>query len=343
MATARKAFDMLSFQLTLKTENKQPPLDLNEPASLYSTLASQPPSPSDASPRYRPAATTSHIMKYLAVLAAVAITTNAVALPEAEAEAGAGVRTGRWNTRWCRTVGQPCWKVKRAADAFSAAITAADIVVDKRSPEALASHSEGGEAYMAKRYLSDLAGAVASSQPDPLSYYGGLGLGQRFADDTAEGVEKREAEAEAGVRTGRWNTRWCRTVGQPCWKAKKRSADEDEQVTEADSMADDRRWCSQPGAPCSVAKRAAEALLEAVEGPVDGLVAKREAEAAPWNTRWCRTVGQPCWKEKTKREAFCTNPDEPCWEQETDPEAWKAQRDLDAMVVAARAVIENVA
>ncbi|OBR04629.1 Clock-controlled pheromone ccg-4 [Colletotrichum higginsianum IMI 349063] len=264
-------------------------------------------------------------MKYLAVLATVVITTNAVALPEAEAQ--------RWVFRWCRSVGQPCWKVKRAADAFTAAITAADVVVDKRSPEALVSHSEGGEAYMAKRYLNDLAGAVASSQPDPLRYYDGLGLGLRFADDAAEGLGKREAEEEAQ----RWDTHWCRTVGQPCWKAKNRSADGGEQVTEADLRAEDKRWCSQPGAPCSVAKRAAEALIEAVESPVDGLVVVKpeaEAEAQRWDTRW---------KEKTKREALCTKPDEPCWKQETNPEAWKAQRHLDAMVVAARAVIENVA
>ncbi|KAK1623643.1 hypothetical protein BDP81DRAFT_454429 [Colletotrichum phormii] len=211
---------------------------------------------------------------------------------------------------WCQAVGQGCWKVKRAAETFAVALAKDDLVVDRDSPQALASHARGGAAYTAKRALNELADIVAASQDDPFYYYGGLDIGNHFAADTPEAeavVARRDVEAEGG---------WCNSklIGQPCWKR-------DVETSGDDVHSGERHWCNRPGAPCAIARRAAEALLD---GVVDGEEEGNEAQAA-------------------KTEAFCTSHDQDCWTRSADPAAWKASRDLKAMKAAARDLLEAVA
>ncbi|OHF03557.1 clock-controlled pheromone ccg-4 [Colletotrichum orchidophilum] len=229
-----------------------------------------------------------------------------------EAEADPYDWPGR-GTGWCQNVGEPCWRVKRAADTFAVALAKDDLVIERDSAEALVSHAQGGAAFMAKRALNELADVVAASQDDPFFYYGGLDLRNHFADDTSE-LARREAEAKEG---------WVENVGHP----------------------DEKRWCSLPGAPCAIARRAAEALVDAIEGV--GEVANRGNETAqagvPPDGGRCQSIGQPCWKARVKREPFCTSYDQGCWTRSADSAAWKASRDLKAMKSAARDLLEAVA
>ncbi|KAK1689501.1 hypothetical protein BDP55DRAFT_725660 [Colletotrichum godetiae] len=214
---------------------------------------------------------------------------------------------------WCQSVGQSCWKVKRAADTFAVALAKDDLVVDRESPQALASHARGGAAYTAKRALNELADIVAASQDDPFYYYGGLDIGNHFAADTPEAeavVARRDVEAEGG---------WCdrKLIGQPCWKR-------DVETSGDDVCSGERRWCNRPGAPCAIARRAAEALLDAIDGVVDSEEEGNEAQDA-------------------ETEAFCTGRDQDCWTRSADPAVWKASCDLKAMKAAARDLLEAVA
>ncbi|KPM43150.1 hypothetical protein AK830_g3429 [Neonectria ditissima] len=217
---------------------------------------------------------------------------------------------------WCMHRGQPCWKAKRAAEAFRDAITGSGGLA-ARDADAERSNFPGGAAYQAKRDVSELAGFVAGSYWNPAQYYSDLGLDEQFHpdsdDDTtaaaADGKEKREASP------------WCKYPGQPCWK--KRDA-----AAEAEAVAADKRWCIHPGQPCWKAKRSAEAVLEAIG---DDDVAKREAQP------WCIHPGQPCWKKRDAEadadKRWCMHPGQPCW---------KAKRDVYAMRAAARAIIDSL-
>ncbi|WYZ42558.1 hypothetical protein EsH8_VI_000257 [Colletotrichum jinshuiense] len=258
-------------------------------------------------------------MRLIASLAVLAVAVNGMAIPEAEpgcdhpdqpcweevkreALPAPEPEAAPEANSWCIHPGQPCWKVKRAAEAFSTALSNVDGLLE-RSPEARLSHSEGGAAFLAKRHLDELAGVVASTQPDPFFWYSSLGLEQHFANDTTA-LDRREALPNAETDP------WCIRPGQPCWKR------DVETLEEIDIHAEDRRWCGRPGKPCWYTKRAAEALIETIN---EDVVKKREAE--PW----------------------CIHPGQPCWKRDASPESWRATRDLDAMTSAARVVIESVA
>ncbi|KAM0258609.1 hypothetical protein ACHAQJ_003780 [Trichoderma viride] len=162
---------------------------------------------------------------------------------------------------WCYRIGEPCWKVKRATEAFVGAI---------RSTGGLATRSEppagipNDIAFKAIQGLEDLAGLVAYSSQDPKAFFG-----------NGTEPEKREVQEDK---------RWCYRIGEPCWKAKR-----------SDEIQEDKRWCYRIGEPCWKAKRVAEAVLDAsVEGDE-----KRSVEGEiPAEKRWCYRIGEPCWKAK---------------------------------------------
>ncbi|KAF6830817.1 clock-controlled pheromone ccg-4 [Colletotrichum plurivorum] len=245
-------------------------------------------------------------MQFLATILIAAVTVHGVAVPDASPEP------------WCRQIGQPCWKVKRAAAAFAASIGEFEGLVD-RSPEALRSHSEGGAAFMAKRGVDEIANVVAASQDDPADYYGKLAMERRFAEDTTD-VVRREEEANP-----------CRP-GQACWKSEYPfEDDEDDEAEKRDVHGEDKRWCRQIGQPCWRVKRAAEALVEAIGEDED--LSKREFNPVSKREPWCRQPGQPCWKRDADPEPWCRQIGQPCW---------KAARDLHAMKNVARSVIESL-
>ena len=299
-------------------------------------------------------------MKFTTAAAVAAFAAGAVAAPNPVPEADANP--------WCNLPGQPCWKVKRVAEAFAEAIQSSGGVA-KRTPESEAGNLPGGAGYASKRAVNELAHLIALTRDAPNDYYKGLGLGDQFAAD--EGNQKREAAPEP----------WCWAPGEPCWKAKREAAPEPwcsipgEPCWKEKREAAPEPWCWAPGEPCWKSKRAADEVIEAIgteeENPASHLPFhpshvpssphgfaghgpawwKREAAPEPW----CSIPGEPCWKEKREALAeaeanpWCSIPGEPCWKdkREATPEpwcwapgepCWKAKRDLHAI----RAVAEGI-
>ncbi|KAI6331367.1 hypothetical protein MCOR30_004866 [Pyricularia oryzae] len=266
--------------------------------------------------------------------------------------------------QWCPRRGQPCWKVKRAVDAFASAMhsnEARDVATttspsDGHLTARDLSHLPGGAAYNAKRSVNALAALLASTQYDPEAFYNDLYLDRYFDPDTSVDTkavdEKPDAEAKTEKRDeegGHLEARqWCPRRGQPCWKR---------------DVEHDKRHCNSAGEACDVAKRAVGALLSAVEGSGADL-AKRQ---------WCPRRGQPCWKRDnvfepvalgrrdvsdaeadvlTKRQ-WCPRRGQPCWKRSEISglearcygpagECTKAQRDLNAIHLAARDVLASL-
>lgn len=212
---------------------------------------------------------------------------------------------------WCWRPGQPCWKVKRATDAFSVAIRSSG-GLQERTPEADYSNAPGGAAYMTKRSVNELANVVALATREPEAYYKGLGLNKEFFVDDGK-IDKREASPDP----------WCWRPGQPCWK--RDSTDDDVSVK-------DKRWCVRPGEPCWKTKRAADSVLEAIDK--DEAANKDASDAAPFHfPESCDGPRVLCWKKREANpEPWCWRPGEPCW---------KAKRDLQAIQAVARSISES--
>ncbi|TLS30223.1 hypothetical protein PpBr36_03753 [Pyricularia pennisetigena] len=274
--------------------------------------------------------------------------------------------------QWCPRRGQPCWKVKRAVEAFVSAIhsnEARDVATttspsDGHLTARDLSHLPGGAAYNAKRSVNALAALLASTQDDPEAFYNDLYLDRYFDPDTsvqAKAVDEKpaaDADADApktekpdeGAAPLLEARQWCPRRGQPCWKR---------------DVEHDKRHCDGAGEACDVAKRAVGALLAAVEGSSGGAdLAKRQ---------WCPRRGQPCWKRDnvfepvalgrrdvsdaeadllTKRQ-WCPRRGQPCWKRSEISglearcygpagDCTKAQRDLNAIHLAARDVLASL-
>ncbi|KAG5976501.1 hypothetical protein E4U55_007296 [Claviceps digitariae] len=216
---------------------------------------------------------------------------------------------------WCYRPGQPCWKVKRVAEAFSEAITSSG-GLKERAPEAEYSNAPGGAAYKARRSVTELAHLAALTARNPDEYFRSLGLDEQFEAE-ARGIEKREPDP------------WCYRPGEPCWK---RDASADDIPTK------DKRWCYRPGEPCWKSKRAADAVLNAIRSDDGKDEAAPKDAAPPTGTHFPPECNGPrilCWKKREaapEPEPWCYRPGEPCW---------KAKRDLNALELAARNIIEE--
>ncbi|KFA76124.1 hypothetical protein S40288_00271 [Stachybotrys chartarum IBT 40288] len=248
-------------------------------------------------------------MKFLLVALAGLMTAAAVPAP-----APPDIRSA-----WCVRPGQPCWKVKRAAEAFAEAISDAG-PLEARAPEADVGIMAGRAAFAAKRSLTDLSNLLARST-DNL----GLAKDKRAPQNpwcTRPGQPCwfTEGEDEPATEKRSPQNPWCTRPGQPCWFT--------DGETNPESTEADKRWCTRPGQPCWKAKRAAEAVLAA-----NADMEKREAEAdADADAEaWCTRPGQPCWKKRQAR--WCTRPGQPCW---------KAKRDLEAVHAIARDLIADL-
>jgi hypothetical protein len=229
--------------------------------------------------------------------------------------------------RYCHAEGQACDTVKRAADAFSDAISQNTNLVTR-------DETNGETSLIAARQLHELALAIAASHSDPAAFYAALGAhgGSPTTGDTP--TEKRDAEpgwctqflgqpcwkrdttpatpvkreAEAGAEPDRFCTRF---MGSSCWKRDGNAA-----------AADEVKRCTSEGQACWKAKRAAAAVINAID---QGNSMKMSRDA---DKRWCtQFLGMPCWK----RAATCNGPAGVCT---------KATRDLHAMYNAARTIIE---
>ncbi|KAK7447174.1 clock-controlled pheromone ccg-4 [Colletotrichum acutatum] len=176
-----------------------------------------------------------------------------------------------------------------------------DFVVDCDSPQSSA--------------LNELAIVVASSQDNQFFYYGGLDLGSHFADDTPE-TETETGSHRAVEVKGVCRDRKIHLIAG--WMR-------DVETGGGDGVhPGERRWCKRPGASCAIARRAAEALLDVIEGDV---VDREEREGDD---------------QTVEAVTFCTGNDQDCWTRSADP-ARKAFRDLKAMKAAATVLPEAVA
>jgi hypothetical protein len=228
-------------------------------------------------------------MKLTSTVTLIALTVLAAASPIAKADPAADPEP------WCRHPGQPCWKVKRAAEAFTDSIKGSSALAAREAdPDPWCRHPgqpcwkgkrdaapepapwcrhPGQPCWKAKRSIEELGNIIAVVTDDPEGFYNALGLEESLDDDNstdASEIKKREADP------------WCRHPGQPCWKEKRDVEAQDDELA--------KRWCRHPGQPCWKAKRAAEAVVSAIDS--ESATVKREADP------WCRHPGQPCWKAK---------------------------------------------
>ncbi|KAL1900592.1 hypothetical protein Sste5346_002315 [Sporothrix stenoceras] len=118
-------------------------------------------------------------------------------------------------------------------------------------------------------------------------------------------------------------------------------------VAKRDAEAD-AQWCPLFGQSCWKVKRAAEALINTIDG-FQKNVEKRDASA-----QWCPLFGQSCWKRAAEPEAhaqWCPLFGQSCWKRDAPVESRcnapggacaTAARDLHAMYNTARSVLEGL-
>ncbi|CAK7204793.1 hypothetical protein SEUCBS139899_007554 [Sporothrix eucalyptigena] len=195
------------------------------------------------------------------------------------------------DAQFCMWMGQSCWKVKRTAEAFAEAIASSGGPSATGDALSRRSHATGGIANNAMRSLDGLASIVASTQANPRSFYSDLLLASHFPAPAEDGgAEKRDAKANPEAEA-----QFCMWMGQSCWKV----------------------------------KRAAEAIINTIDGFTS--VEKRDADANP---QFCMWMGQSCWKRSEDNlEGHCYAPGGSCA---------AASRDLNAMYNAARSVLDSL-
>ncbi|OTA00537.1 hypothetical protein A9Z42_0007360 [Trichoderma parareesei] len=171
---------------------------------------------------------------------------------------------------WCYRIGEPCWKLKRTAEAFNHAVRSHDLTT-RAQGEAIPDEV----ALSAIEGLDQLKKLILVSTEDPSSL---------LPPNATEPESKRDVEVEE-------DKRWCYRIGEPCWKAKR-----------TDEISEEKRWCWILGGKCWKTKRVAEAVLSAtIEGDEKRSV---DAEGNADEKRWCYRIGEPCWKAKRDLETI---------------------------------------
>ncbi len=150
-----------------------------------------------------------------------------------------------------------------------------------------------------------MANTVAAATPDPLDYYNSLVFDLHFLpDEPANETAKRDIGAREA------DARWCTWIGQSCWKV----------------------------------RRAAEAVVNTIDGfekekrdnvAFEPVAFGKRAASPNADPRWCTWIGQSCWKrdEVSSVAASCNAVGGQC---ATD------RRDLHAMYNAARSVLDEL-
>lgn len=193
---------------------------------------------------------------------------------------------------WCFRIAMPCWKAKRAVDAFTRSVKeSASIVARSEDTTAAAPLAKlpQSSTFFAEQALNELAHISALASGKPITFYTDLPIS--FSTDV-DFHTKQESKRDALPDDMKWcldcwdkrnddnERRWCFRQDRlsPCLKAHEK----------------EKRWCFRIAMPCWKAKRAAEAILEAADEQIDGhldSVSKREASA-------CMRPGQACWQAK---------------------------------------------
>lgn len=92
---------------------------------------------------------------------------------------------------FCHRVGEPCSKVKRAAEAVAEAFAEPKAAANPDANAEAFCHRVGEPCSKAKRAADALAAAVAEAQPNPVAFFESLKMRDAFPS--------AEAEADAGM------------------------------------------------------------------------------------------------------------------------------------------------
>ena len=187
----------------------------------------------------------------------------------------------------------PCWKTKRAVDAFSRSVQeSATIAARSEDSAAAPPHAKLTESstFFAEQALNELAHISALASGKPITFYTDLPIS--FSTDVDFRTKQESKRSDGGELD---DPEHC----LDCWK--KRNSDEKRCCCRDPLLQsylkvrqEEKRWCFRIAMPCWKAKRAAEAILEAADEqtkvhPDD--VSKREASS-------CMRPGQACWQAK---------------------------------------------
>ncbi|KAI4178918.1 MAG: hypothetical protein L6R41_008142 [Letrouitia leprolyta] len=171
----------------------------------------------------------------------------------AVASAEAAAATPKSAEEICNLPGQPCNKMKRAAEAVAEAIAEPE-ADPKYNGHLRWCYRRGQACGKAKRDALALAEAVAeahaAANPQPAfgKFFFLLHIQSQEADQSPEAADSKD---------------FCYSDGQACSKVK-RAADAIAKAI-ADPEAYRGRWCHRPGEPCGKNKRALEDLSSVVE------------------------------------------------------------------------------
>jgi hypothetical protein len=87
---------------------------------------------------------------------------------------------------FCYYIGEPCSKVKRAAEAVAEAFAEPNAATEADANAEAFCHFIGEPCSKAKRAADALAAAVAEAQPNPVAYYNSLMMRDAFPSPNAE-------------------------------------------------------------------------------------------------------------------------------------------------------------
>jgi hypothetical protein len=232
------------------------------------------------------------------------------------------------STPFCDQPGQPCWKVKRAVDAFSASLG------DAPSTHIARNDDLANDPAFANLTAALFGAEKRSDNEFDKRWCYRLGVNKHdtcwkkrwdAVPATEEGLTKRGAD-ETDL-----DKRWCYRLGvnkhDTCWKKR------DVVEQEADL---NKRWCYRLGVnkhdTCWKKRSVAAAVVdETIDQNADD-----DAEALA--KRWCYRLGvnkhDTCWKKRAEEHARCYSENGECA---------LAARDLDSILVAARGVLTSEA
>lgn len=237
---------------------------------------------------------------------------------------------------WCMRPSQPCWKVKRAVEAFDGAVSTISARHTSKNLETV--HDDDSINFIASAAFDQLSDLVAQVSPpestvskhsrsrDGSEHTKGLwclpGPAKCLPWDSINIDDPTGPPHTNHDNNNKDDTiprkRWCGrsdvSLGKRCWKdeykalAQRRKGDEEHEV--------EKRWCMRPSQPCWKAKRAAESILNAGQEDDESADAEEVAEDGDSGVE----ARNECGVESS--------------------ECWRAKRDLNDLYSMARAIVE---
>ena len=262
-------------------------------------------------------------------LALSGLSTLALASPfpfaKAEAVADASASADPRIHFWCYRRGEPCYKVKRAAEAVAEAFEKRDALPFPDAHPAAAADPEarirfwcyrrGEPCYKAKRDAVAIADAVDEAHANmhaddddvifsdhalnatelataKAAHQAADAKSDAASADDAKPIEARAAEGDAEAKVG----------DPPAGGLGEFLQKYGQQLDAGAPLGRGPQWCYRKGEPCSKVKRAAGAIAAALAEPAAAPEAGNELEARA--RFWCYRRGEPCYKAKRSLEVL---------------------------------------